>query len=507
MSLDWDFNDLIWHDTSVLDPSAADWFAGGESDGANAGLPAGESSAPVQPGFVTSAGATQTDFALSRSYTVSTGSHHPGVDASSPASSVDGGSHALVEHFLASDVPPILASIEVGPRWTSTKALFASLASQSSMVRHAITAFSALQLEAQNPAVRTEHQMLHSKASGQLSSYVVRAQREPTKVAEELSCALAAAFFLSYADCLTSRVNNAHGILRDAATLVRVYKDTSLALVEKRLISWIRLVDGRLSSAGGDGAFLTETDGDAFSPEVNQRPESAENKLGAITQDADLEIQEILFDILYSPGLAFYQRVQSIMARVSNIDPWHRSRGTVRDETEVMAIAATISTDLRMLEKQRPALMDHAVAGSLGERHLAKDIALAVTRSYRTYWANYEAGFIHLHRVAHKHLPATQDVIRARSTIKRIVRLFAQSGVALPTNFIWPLLMACCEEDEFGERTWMIAAIRSMQGIACNARPIADVLEEVHKRQDATKQRADVRQCSLDLFNMSFAVV
>lgn len=224
-------------------------------------------------------------------------------------------------------------------------------------------------------------------------------------------------------------------------------------------------------------------------------------------QDADHEIQETLFDILYSPGLAFYQRVQSIMARVSNIDPWHRSRGTVQDETEVMAIASTILTDLRMLEKQRPALMDHAVAGALNERHLAKDIALAITRSYRTYWANYEAGFIHLHRVAHKHLPATQDVIRARSTIKRIVRLFEQGGEALPTNFIWPLLMACCEEDNADERVCMIAAIRSMQGIACNARPIADVLEEVHRRQDATKLRADVRQCSMDLFNMSFAVV
>lgn len=67
--------------------------------------------------------------------------------------------------------------------------------------------------------------------------------------------------------------------------------------------------------------------------------------------------------------------------------------------------------------------------------------------------------------------------------------------------------MACCEEDNADERVWMIAAIRSMQGIACNARPIADVLEEVHKRQDATKLRADVRQCSMDLFNMSFAVV
>jgi len=50
-------------------------------------------------------------------------------------------------------------------------------------------------------------------------------------------------------------------------------------------------------------------------------------------------------------------------------------------------------------------------------------------------------------------------------------------------------------------------SIRNMQSQASNAKPIADVLEEVHRRQDATKQRADVRQTSLDLFNMSFAVV
>ncbi|KAI7280363.1 hypothetical protein KC345_g4773 [Hortaea werneckii] len=108
------------------------------------------------------------------------------------------------------------------------------------------------------------------------------------------------------------------------------------------------------------------------------------------------------------------------MARVSNIDPWHRSRGTVEDETEVMSVAAGILRDLKTLETQRPALMDHAVAGSLTERHLAPDIAVAITRSYRTYWANYESSFIHLHRVAHKHLPPTADVLRARSTIKAV---------------------------------------------------------------------------------------
>lgn len=503
--IDWDFNDLIWHDTSALDPSTTNWLTGETSVGLDPALVTIDSF--HTPGGVPRPGTATGATFRPAGQTASTHSLAQLPEVPSPASSVDNGSHALVEHFLASDVPPILASVEVGPRWSSTKMLFASLARASTMVRNAMTAFSALQLEAQTPGMQSEFRNLYEKSCVQLTGYTVSADSISGKGGNDLASALAAAFFLGYSDLLTNRSTNANAVLKKAADLVKTASSRDFTLNEKRLVSWIRLVDARASSAGSEGAFLAATEGDAYSPQIHQRSSPGGDENAVSNLDADTEISEILFDVLYTPGLAFYQRVQSIMARVSNIDPWHRSRGTVRDETEVMALAATISADLRALEKQRPALMEHAVAGSLNERHLSKDIASAITRSYRTYWANYEAGFIHLHRVAHKHLPATSEVMRARSTIKRIVRLFEQTGESLPTNFIWPLLMACCEEDDFQDRSWMIAAIRSMQGAACNARPIADVLEEVHRRQDASKQRADVRQTSLDLFNMSFAVV
>lgn len=429
-------------------------------------------------------------------------------NSTSPASSADLGGHALVEHFLASVVPPILASVEVGPRWTSTKMLFASLCAASPMVRHSVMAFSALQI---NPAddfsSQSEHRSHYERAARELSGYTSQIDSSEADGSHhpQLQSALAAVFFLSYSALLTHRVNEAQTLLKDASTLLRSRKGRALSPVERRLISWIRLVDGRASSAGGDGVFLAATEEAALTPEQHSK-ESSSMAL-SLANHVDTEIEEILFDILYTPGLMFYQRVQSIMARVSNIDPWHRSRGTVEDETEVMAAASEILKDLRELEVQRPALMDHAVAGSLTERHLAVEIATAITRSYRTYWANYEAAFLHLHRVAHKHLPATADVLRARSTIKRIARLLEQAKEPLPVNFIWPLLMACCEETDLEERAWMIRSIRGMQSIASNARPIADVLEEVHRRQDVTKQRADVRQTSMDLFKMSFAVL
>ncbi|OQO11730.1 hypothetical protein B0A48_03457 [Cryoendolithus antarcticus] len=484
----WDFNDLIWHDTAFLDHST-DWLN------------------DFQPGSdISTSGSANRQASIPHGSVRSTSNNAVVQSATSPTSSVEG-SHTLVEYFLASDVPPILATVEVGPRWTSCKMLFASLASTSPMARNAITAFSALQIARQSSDGRSNHQSLYQKASRQLSQLVVATQQDFVACAVDLPAALATVFFLSYCDLLTNKVDNAHGLFKDALSLLQCHKARNLTLVEKRLVSWIRLVDGRASSAGGDGSFLSGTDGNAYSPEAHQRSAEDDKTRSSAPQDADVEIQEILFDILYAPGLAFYQQVQSIMARVSNIDPWHRSRGTVEDETQVMATAAEILTDLRDLERKRPPLMDFAVAGTLTERHVTQHIATAITRSYRTYWANFEAGFIHLHRVAHKHLPPTPDVLRARATIKKVVRLFEQSSEALPTNFIWPLLMACCEEDDFEDRAWMIRAIRSMQAFACNAQPIADVLEEVHKRQDTTKVRADVRQVSMDMFNMSFAVV
>lgn len=470
---DFDFNNIIWQDTSNLDPHSFDWLSTGSPQVA----------------------------------TFNHNTHYAPAPAS-PTASVTQKGHPLVERFLSSGVPPILASVEVGPRWTSAKMLFASLSNSSSMVRHAVMSFAALENSRQYGAPSEEHSALRDKAAMELSTFAVTARKDPDSVKADLQYALATVFFLAYSDLLTNRVSDAHTSLSEGACLVKIYKGKELTSVERRLVSWIRLVDARASSAGSDGAFLTETESQVYSPESNSKTSPGTTELVAGTgQSLDSLIEETLFDILYTPGLNFYQRVQSIMARVSNIDPWHRSRGTVSDETEVMAIASNISHDLESLGAQRPALMDYAVAGALNEKHLAKEIADSITRSYRTYWANHQAGSIHLHRVAYKHLPATTDVTNAQGTIKNIARLFEASSESLPVNFIWPLLMACCEEGNLVDRAWMIQSIRGMQSVVSNAKPIADVLEEVHRRQDASKQRADVRQTSMDLFNMSFAVV
>lgn len=278
--------------------------------------------------------------------------------------------------------------------------------------------------------------------------------------------------------------------------------------LEKRLMSWVRLIDARAVSAGGDGLFLSDNEEDSvYSPDVGLPSSMEFDKDSREAENHDAEIEDILFDVIYQPGLVFFQKVQSFMGRISKIDRWHRSRGTVDDETEVMAIAAQVSKDLKDLYRQRPALLDHAVAGHLNEKHLAANLVPAVTRSFRTYLANYYASFIHLHRVAYKHLPRTKDVTSALSNIKSMVKVMLQKTDSLPVNMIWPLLMLGGEEDDVGDRQWILDTLRGLEHIATNARITAEVLEEVQRRQDESKERADIRQVMQDTRHSCFAIV
>lgn len=256
-----------------------------------------------------------------------------------------------------------------------------------------------------------------------------------------------------------------------------------------------------MSTSGGEGLFLADSDETLFdaSPAANPASEP---------ESPDTEIEEILFDVLYHPGIVFYQKVQSFVGRITRIDPWHRSRGTVHDETDVMALAAQISKDLHALYSQRPALMDHAIAGDITEKHLAKNLAVALTRSFRTYLANYYASFLHLHRVAYVQYPRTKEVTTAIANIKRLSHLMTQTDESLPVNLLWPLLMWGCEEDNEEEKRWILSAIRGLESIATNAKATADLLEEVQRRQDEGKRRVDVRSVSQEFFSSHhFAIV
>lgn len=376
----------------------------------------------------------------------------------------------------------------------------------STMVRCAILAFSNLLCHRDAPWVQCAPHHYESATSqlvaiGDLATMVFH-----SALRENL---LVTVFFLSYVDILEDRVQSAHVHLKRAFEVFQQGDKRGFRPIELRLLSWIRLLDARVVSAGGEGLFLSDN---CEAILVQPSPVSGVDVDNDGTQDEvrDVDIEDVLFQVLYHPGIVFFQKVQSFMGRISNIDRWHRSRGTVEDETEVMTIALQILKDLKKLYDDRPALMDHAVAGRLAAPHVSQDLAFAITRAFRTYLSNYHASKVHLHRVAYKNLPLTRDTEEALSQIRHLTRLMvAGQGPedALPVSQLWPLLMLGSEEKQMEEREWIRSQILRMKRVATNAGITAQVLDEVQARQDSSGERVDIRAVMHDIFDSCFAIM
>ena len=214
-----------------------------------------------------------------------------------------------------------------------------------------------------------------------------------------------------------------------------------------------------------------------------------------------------MYSLLCQPGIAFFQETQTITGRITTIAHLHRSRGSVEDETEVMAIAAEILRSLSRLYHQRPPLMDDAVSGNIS-RVLTEPLASAVARSFQTYLANFYVCYIHLHRVAHRHLVRSKVVSEAMGKIKEITHLMLRgSNEPIPVNMMWVLFMWGSEEEDECERRWIVDTIRSCGRSATNANMAADVLQEIQTRQAKEGTRVDIRTVCVELFDTTFAII
>ena len=268
---------------------------------------------------------------------------------------------------------------------------------------------------------------------------------------------------------------------------------------EQRIISWIRWSNARAALAGGEGLLLNNTSG--IYPTTTS---SSSVSSGSPHSGGDPGSHEVIYGMLCQPGVAFFQEVQTITGRITRIAHHHRSRGSVEDETEVMAIAADILRDLSSLHDRRQALMDHAVPGNLGGDALAEPLVSSVARSFQTYLANFYVCYIHLHRVAHRHLALSQAVSAALGRIKENMHLIIDGGEGiLPVNTLWTLFLWGSEEDDVEECWWILGTIRGLRHASSNANMVADALQEIQRRQRAAGARVDIRTVCMELFKLS----
>jgi hypothetical protein len=279
------------------------------------------------------------------------------------------------------------------------------------------------------------------------------------------------------------------------------------------IVSWVSLLDVKALIAGRDGDPLIElgTMIQPGSPETDQTPAEEEedellSKPGYLIQDAIL-----------GPAFSFSLKAQQIIRRIVCIDLHHRSRGTVSDEFEVLQIAHQIGADLETLWHRRPRVLDVYNKSEELYDTLWPAKAVEVCRTFRQYVANFLAIFIYLHRVAFAIYPRTDRVHRAVDQIIQLAMVESNSEDRhLPISFVWPLFVAGLE-GSLEQRGWIIQEMQRLAALPSDHKPVARrhpnagktllLLEEMTRRQDASRTWADSRFVRRELFVDPFVLI
>lgn len=231
----------------------------------------------------------------------------------------------------------------------------------------------------------------------------------------------------------------------------------------------------------------------------------------------------LVYEAIVGPAFRFFVQAQQVVRRIVCIDLHHRSRGTLNDEFEVLQIAHKVGADLETLWQRRPPVIDVYGNPEALSDTLCATVALEVCRTFRQYIANFLANFIYLHRVAFAIYPRTD---RVNGAVDQIIQLAtaesAGSGPGqLPVSFLWPLFVAGLEGSH-DQRQWIVQQMQHMAAAHAHAQdseaptsvarhPAADkvllLLEEMTRRQDASRTWADSRCVRMELFPDFFVMI
>jgi hypothetical protein len=114
----------------------------------------------------------------------------------------------LLKTFLQMLMPPILTPVE--PKWASTRAFFGAMAGESIIVKSAIMAFAAMQMQRSGlggDVMKTDWRSLYESAARNLSSALPKKRKEEETDSAKigLKYILASLFLLTYTD-VSSRI-------------------------------------------------------------------------------------------------------------------------------------------------------------------------------------------------------------------------------------------------------------------------------------------------------------
>ena len=485
----------------------------------------------------------------------------------------------LIEHFVKS-ANPISVILPTHSEWTSACRSLLAMANESAFLLSAICALSALHMYATRGEDSSEEALRHYRASSRDVNAVMDLEDVDDRLLKQ---AFATVFLLTHVEILAQTTPQAkqngwplqylqttHHRVRQHSDRIRLWTG-----INKRLLTWMALLQTKAEYNSGNCALqhssapLSKSTGDPFTRTPSNVTAADSLKIALNTEhsrDANGDVAsaeseedtrtmaELAYDTLNQPGFDFFLKSQAFTSRIINLDRYHRQRGTLETEFEILKDGQQINADLHALWATRPTTMAFLRDPRALEQALEPKLARRLLLNLRVYVANFYALFIYLHRCAFKTYPATKDVDNA---VARIINLATdilgdaqtprqsqlrsptsnpapqhdrsvsvalseeaeRSGIGLetqesdldtglPATMLWPLFLAAIECGAPDRERVCTTLMREMdKRHVRNAARTVLLLEEVLRRQDQECRRVDHRSVRQDLFEGELSVL
>ncbi|EAW13148.1 Zn(II)2Cys6 transcription factor [Aspergillus clavatus NRRL 1] len=431
----------------------------------------------------------------------------------------------LLAYFLTIEPPPTIFG-PVNLEWKYVREVIVAQSRDFRPLRSSIYCFADLHLALKEGKEYNLAPTYHQQASFEGQPYMLGDVDETT-----LRKVFTMVFLLMLSESLSSPDLGCHGtsFLHSAYLLLQRFHSQTRAWIgfDHLVISWVSLLDVKSLVAGREGDPLIDSDSleeptarhEINGPDAGPSPANGTlTIISAETKDAGEYLRSkpgyLVYDAIVGPAFRFFVQAQQIIRRIVSIDLHHRSRGTLGDEFEVLQIAHGVGADLEALWNCRPPVLDvHDRPEELLDT-LSEPVAVEICHTFRQYVANFLAIFIYLHRVAFAIYPRTDRVNRA---VDQIIQLAtaetASSQRHLPVSFFWPLFIAGLE-GTLSQRQWIVQEMQRMAACSSdatqrhpNASKVLFLLEEMTRRQDASRTWADSKSVRRELFTDFFVMI
>jgi hypothetical protein len=260
------------------------------------------------------------------------------------------------------------------------------------------------------------------------------------------------------------------------------------------------LLDSKATIAGREGELLDDIDLTA----------AADDTIAARSvTDRSLPRGDIIYNSLNKEPFLFYLKIAQFTRRIIKIDRWHRARGSLNDELEVLQIGKQIDSDMDAHWSARPALLDNAIHPEDLTASLHEPLAKRLCETVRQYIVQFHAHRVYLHRVAFRRYPREDKVDQAMQTILRLAKIDANAG-SLSVSYKWPLFMvgleANAEDREQIESTLARMAAANNPDHA-GVEMTLQVLRVITRRQEAGDNTVDSISVRNELFKGSLGLI